>query len=166
MAEYALLALAAPFALWAALSDLKTMRIPNDISELAAIAFILIMPFLLPLDDFGLRIAVGGWVLLIGFFLNAVGLVGGGDVKFATVMVPYALPADYQFLLIIYLSSLLICFALHRFALQIMQKGAVMPEVLAGWQSFNAGGKFPMGFPMAVAILVYLIGKALGVGPL
>ena len=166
MAEYALLLLATPFALWAAWSDLTTMRIPNEVSELAAIAFILIMPFLLPLDDFGLRIAVGGWVLLIGYFLNAVGLVGGGDVKFATALVPYTLPADYQFLLIFYLSSLLVCFALHRIDLQILRQRAVKPAILVSWKSFNSGGKFPMGLPMAVAILIYVVFKAIGLGPL
>lgn len=162
MADYILLALATPFALWAAWSDLTTMRIPNDLSVWAALAFILIMPFFLPLDDFGLRIAVGGWVLVVGFLLNAIGQVGGGDVKFATVMVPYALPADYRYLLIIYLSSLLICFALHRITLLILRRRQVQTQ----WASFDAGGKFPMGFPMAVAILVYLVVKAIGIGPL
>ena len=161
MTDYILLAIATPFALWAAWSDLKFMLIPNDLSTFAALAFILIMPFFLPLDDFGLRVAIAGWVLIAGFLLNAIGQVGGGDVKFATVMVPYAMPQDYQILLTIYLSALLLCFVLHRVAKLALRNSAIV----ADWKSFDAGGKFPMGLPMALAILVYLIAKALGVVP-
>lgn len=160
-ADYALLGLAAPFALWAAWQDIRTMRIPNEISVYAGLAFILVMPFFLPYDSYGLRIAIGGWVLVAGFVLNTLGLLGGGDAKFATVMAPFVAPGHYIYVLMAYLASILICVALHRLVGFI----AVRTGTLQDWESFSSGKKFPMGLPITVAMLVYLSANAAGLIP-
>jgi prepilin peptidase CpaA len=161
MADYILLALATPFALWAAWSDLRYMRIPNELNNLAGLAFILVMPFFLPLDNYGLRIAVGGYVLIAGFILNAAGVVGGGDAKFATVMVPYVAPGEYLHLLMAYLAAILVTFALHR----LVKFTLAGSPLLDDWASFHTN-KFPMGLPMALALLVYLVFKAFVITPI
>lgn len=160
-ADYALLGLAAPFTLWAAWSDVRTMRIPNEISIYTGLAFILVMPFFLSYESYGFRIAVGGWVLVAGFVLNALGLLGGGDAKFATVMAPFVTPGQYIYLLMAYLASILVCFAM----LKLLQLIAARQGILQDWKSFSSGRKFPMGLPIAVTMLVYLAANAAGFIP-
>ncbi len=160
-APVALLGLAAPFTLWAAWCDVRTMRIPNEISVYAGLVFILAMPFFLSFESYGFRVAVGGWVLVAGFILNALGLLGGGDAKFATVMAPFVTPGQYIYLLMAYLASILVCFVFLRLLQFVAQRRGILQD----WKSFSAGRKFPMGLPIAVTMLVYLGANAVGVIP-
>lgn len=68
--------------LFAALSDIATMEIPNWVSIAAALLF----PLAAWLADMsgaqiGLHLGVGVIVFLIGFGLFSIGVLGGGDVK-------------------------------------------------------------------------------------
>ncbi|AEV35582.1 Type IV leader peptidase family [Pseudovibrio sp. FO-BEG1] len=67
----------------AAFFDLFTMTIPNKLNLLLVIAFVA-MAFLLqlPLQQVGMSFALGFGVMVIGFGLFALGVMGGGDVKF------------------------------------------------------------------------------------
>ncbi|EEA92291.1 prepilin peptidase CpaA [Pseudovibrio denitrificans] len=67
----------------AAFFDLFTMTIPNKLNLLLVVAFVA-MAFLLqlPLQQVGMSFALGFGVMVIGFGLFALGVMGGGDVKF------------------------------------------------------------------------------------
>ena len=84
--DYIFLAVAAPFALWSAWSDLKYMKIPNILVMLMTGAFLISGVILLPLDVFLWRLLGGLIVLVIGFTLFSLGGIGGGDAKFAAAM--------------------------------------------------------------------------------
>lgn len=72
--------------LFAAFSDLFTMRISNLVSILALAVF-LVMAFLIkmPLDALLWSLGCGFVVLLITFGMFAMGWIGGGDAKLAAV---------------------------------------------------------------------------------
>ncbi|WP_350336044.1 A24 family peptidase [Coralliovum pocilloporae] len=70
--------------IYAALSDLFTMTIPNRISLVLIGAFLAILPFSgLDLHTIGLHFAVAFGVLVVGMCCFAMGWAGGGDVKLA-----------------------------------------------------------------------------------
>lgn len=67
----------------AAFFDLFTMRIPNKLNLALVVAFVgLAILLQLPIEQIGLSFALGFAVMVIGFGLFALGVMGGGDVKF------------------------------------------------------------------------------------
>jgi prepilin peptidase CpaA len=71
-----------------ALWDVATFKIPNFVSLSLLIAFFLyVLTVRMPLAGLGVHLLVGAIGLTIGFFLFALGYVGGGDAKFlATIL--------------------------------------------------------------------------------
>jgi len=76
-------------------------------------------------------------------------------------MIPFVTPGDYIYLLMADLASILICVALHRLLGAIARRQGVLQD----WESFGSGKKFPMGLPIAVAVLIYLTANAFGFLP-
>ena len=81
---------ATPICLFAAWSDLKYMIIPNWVALALVAAFCLLGVMFLPFEDVLWRLLAGFLVLVSGFVLNALGLIGGGDVKFLSGLVIHA----------------------------------------------------------------------------
>lgn len=66
----------------AALSDLTTMTIPNRISLLLLVSFVVLAPLAgLPLEQILIHLGIGFAVLVFGMVLFATGTFGGGDAK-------------------------------------------------------------------------------------
>ncbi len=67
----------------AAFTDIATMTIPNRLS-IALVAGFVVLAVLtgMPVKEFGIHLAVGFGVLVLGFVLFALNLLGGGDAKF------------------------------------------------------------------------------------
>lgn len=157
-ADIVLFLVALPFALWAAWGDLKHMRITNKMNLVMAATFIVVGIFILPIEDYGLRIAYGFAALAIGFLMNIAGLMGGGDAKYIAAFTPFLAPPDVPFFIVILMLSLLAAVVVHRIA-------GLLPPVKAvtdGWVSFagTRGKKFPMGFALSGALLLYLAIRA------
>ena len=71
---------------FAAASDLLTMTISNKLTLALLAAFLALAPFAgMDLTTFGLHLAAGSAVLAVAFFCFAMGWIGGGDAKFASV---------------------------------------------------------------------------------
>ena len=143
---------ALPFCIWAALTDLREMKILNVCNLGLFLAFVVLGAFIFPLDVYGLRLAQGAMMLVVGILLNATGHMGGGDSKFIAAMAPYiALQDATAFLMLLALMSL-VTVAVHRVI------GAINPlqPALEGWKSWNAGGKFPFGLTLSSTLLTYL----------
>jgi prepilin peptidase CpaA len=69
----------------AACSDLLTMTIPNRLSVLLIVSFLLIAPLAgLSLSAFLLHLSAGAVVFVACFALFALGIMGGGDAKILT----------------------------------------------------------------------------------
>lgn len=151
-APLVLFLIAAPFCLWAALTDLRDMKILNICNLGLFLAFVAAGPFLFTLDVYGLRLAQGALMLVVGVMLNATGHMGGGDSKFIAAMAPFIALQDTTMFLMLLAATSLLTVALHR------GLGAITPlqPALSGWKSWNAGSKFPFGLTLSTALMTYL----------
>lgn len=147
------LVVAAPFCAWAAFSDLKSMTIPNRLSIAMVVAFLL--PALIFLDPVTIlwRLGAAIIVLVIGFVLNALRILGGGDAKFATAMAPFIAFDGLEMFMRILMVFLLAALVTHRLAGRIKFARALAP----GWVSWQAGRNFPMGLALAGSLAAYLV---------
>jgi prepilin peptidase CpaA len=90
----------------AALSDLTTYKIKNNLILMLLLAYLVFAPIAgITSHEIGWSLAVAGVVLLVGFTLFAVGLIGGGDAKLATVTALW-LGANHAFAYLLLLSLL------------------------------------------------------------
>lgn len=148
---------AAPFCIWAAFSDLKTMTIPNRLSVWMAAAFLIPALVWLPPITILWHFAAAALALLVGFLMNAMRMMGGGDAKFGAAMTPFVfLDTLEQFTLTLGL-FLFAALLSHRIAGRIPALKNLAPD----WASWRAGRNFPMGYAMAGALVWYLANLAL-----
>lgn len=149
---------AAPICMWAAWSDLATMKIPNRAVLALVGVFAVVGLIVLPLPDYGWRWVALAVVLVAGFLLSSLGLLGAGDAKFAAAMAPFvALPDAGRFLMLL-AAVTLAAYVLHRIA-------RAMPAVrdrTPDWVSWTRGRQFPMGLALGPALIFYLALAALG----
>jgi prepilin peptidase CpaA len=84
----------------AAVSDMTTLTIPNWISGLLILSFLVLgLAWGMPMKDIALSAGTGFVVLLIGMGLFALGWLGGGDAKLlAATAVWFGWPAVLSFL--------------------------------------------------------------------
>jgi prepilin peptidase CpaA len=146
------LVFAAPISAWVAWHDMATMRIPNRTVILLAACFLVVGLAVLPLADYGWRVAQMAIVLVVGFVLHQIGGLGAGDVKFAAAAVGMIAPGDVQFMILLFASVLLAAFATHRFARALPAVRGLAP----GWTSWTRRD-FPMGFALGGTLVFYLL---------
>jgi len=151
--SYILLLPAIPICIWVAWSDMKFMRIPNVACYALFISFLIIGPLIYDMQEYGIRIAQGIVMLIAGFFITGIGLVGGGDSKFAAAMMPYiALKMIFPFLFIIAIMSFFFI-GLHKLI-------GITPGIknyIKDWDSWNSKGMFPFGVTLAGSLIAYLL---------
>lgn len=140
-----------PIALWAAYSDLSTMKIPNK-SVLALMAIFLVVGLIaLPFAEYWPRLIHFVVILLVGFVLTMTGLVGAGDAKFAAAMAPFVALSDATFVIMLFAVSAVIGVVGHRLA-----KRTPLRKLAPNWESWNRTKDFPMGLPLAATLVIYL----------
>jgi len=148
-----LLPIAIPIAIWVAWSDMKTMLIPNK-AVLALMAGFLVLGLLaFPLEAYAWRWSHFLVLILIGFIVNAAGLVGAGDAKYAAAMAPFVAAQDWMPILVIFAAVLLAAYATHRIFGRIPLVRRLTPE----WKSWDLKRDFPMGLALSGTFLAYLI---------
>jgi prepilin peptidase CpaA len=152
-----------PICIWVALSDLREMRIPN-VAVLALTGGFLVTGLMLvyaaevwTLQGYLWRLAALGIVLVIGFVVTSLGMVGAGDAKFAAAMAPFIAPGDGLFFLMLFALVLIGSWVTHRTAGRV----PALRRATADWASWDQGKLFPMGVALAGALAIYL---ALGIG--
>lgn len=144
--------LSLPICVWVAWSDMRAMRIPNY-AVLALVAiFLVVAPFVMPLQAIGWQLSHLVIILLVGIALNAAGLVGAGDAKFAAAAAPYIAFGDIRFLIALFAACLLAGYATHRIA-----KFSPLRRMAPDWESWNRKRDFPMGLPLAATLSIYLL---------
>ncbi|ABD53906.1 prepilin peptidase [Jannaschia sp. CCS1] len=144
---------AIPICIWVALSDLRQMRIPNVAVLALTGGFLITGLFALPMDAYLWRLAALGIVLLAGFVITSLGLVGAGDSKFAAAMAPFIAPGDYLFFLALFSLVLIGSWITHRSAGRV----PAVRRATAHWSSWEQGKLFPMGVALAGALVIYLM---------
>lgn len=141
-----------PICIWVALSDLRAMRIPNVAVLALGAVFLVIGLIVLPFEAYLWRLAALGAVLVIGFIVTSLGLVGAGDSKFAAVMAPFVAPGDGLFFLMLFSAVLIGSWITHRMAGRV----PALRRATADWTSWDQGKLFPMGVALAGALAIYL----------
>jgi prepilin peptidase CpaA len=86
MLQYALLSIFPIAVVYAAFSDVFTMKIPNMISIILFAAFFLLAPFVLGINAILWHVLTFAAVLALTFGLFAKGYLGGGDAKLMAVI--------------------------------------------------------------------------------
>jgi len=154
------LIVATPLCIMAALSDLRSMTIPNWISIALVVAFVITGPIFLPFTDVVWRLLAGVVVFVIVFIMNAVRLIGGGDAKLAAAFTPFIATNDYgAFLFLMAVAGVLTLLA-HRIAGRIGAIRRATPD----WKSWSAGRHFPYGVTIAVSAIYYLAYRVIVLG--
>lgn len=140
-----------PIALWVAWSDMKWMKIHNY-AVLALVAVYLVIGLVaLPLQTWAwgwLSLAV---VLVVGFVLSSVGLMGGGDAKFAAAMAPFIALGDLSLFLLLLACVTVVSFVAHRVA----RRTALAHDLAPDWESWHRR-EFPMGLALGPSLMFYL----------
>ena len=142
-----------PITVWVSWSDLATMKIPNKaVLSLLAVFAVVGLIALPTFSEYLWRWSHFGVVLVIGFVLSSLGVMGAGDAKYAAAMAPFiALPDAYPFLFLL-LAAIIAAFVIHRIA----KASSAVRERFPDWESWTRR-EFPMGFALAPALLFYLL---------
>ncbi len=140
-----------PIALWVAWSDMKWMKIHNY-AVLALVAVYLVIGLIaLPFQSWAWGWASLVVVLVVGFVLSSVGLLGAGDAKFAAAMAPFIALGDLSLFLMMLACVTLVSFVAHRVARRTRLVQGLVPE----WESLHRT-EFPMGLALGPSLLFYL----------
>lgn len=141
-----------PICIWVAWSDLREMRIPNVAVLALSGVFLVIGLIALPLDAYLWRLVHLGVILVIGFVMSSLGLVGAGDAKFAAAMAPFIALGDATVFLMLFAAVLIASWLTHRGAGRVPAVRRATPD----WVSWDRDKLFPMGVALAGALVVYL----------
>lgn len=152
IAAAALLPFALVVGLWVSWSDLKFMRIPNQASIVMIAVWIVVGILVVPLKLWAMGLGLGLAVLVVTFIMNAGGLIGGGDAKFAAAMAPAFIHANITLLCMIYVACSLGALAAHRLLKYVPPFRAATPD----WKSWTHKG-FPFGTTLSATLIFYLL---------
>lgn len=144
------LPLTLPVAIWVAWSDMKFMKIPNKAVLALMIGYLVLGPVLLPLTTWAWGWALFVIVLIIGFLINAIGMVGAGDAKYAAAMAPFFIGSDIRLVMALFAACLLGAFFSHRMVKRI----PVFRNATADWESWTRSD-FPMGLALSGTLVFY-----------
>ena len=149
---------AVPIGFFVAWSDLARMKIPNLATDGLALAYVVLGLIALPFETYLWGYAAFGVMLVFGILLNSAGVLGAGDAKFIASAAPYIAWADARMVILILAACLLAGYVTHRAA-----KASPLRRMVPHWESWSQGKRFPMGFPLAMTLVIYL-GLAVATG--
>jgi prepilin peptidase CpaA len=150
------LLIAVPVGLFVTFSDLSRMKIPNVAVAALFVGYVVIGIFVLPFPTYLWGLAHVIIMMIVGIMLNAADVMGAGDAKFigaAAAFVPFA---DAITVLTLLAVSLLGALATHRIA-----RATSLRAQVPHWESWATGKRFPMGFPLSMTLIGYLVLAAL-----
>ena len=127
------------------------MIIPNKAVMALVIAFAVLGLIALPLTDYLWRWSHLVVMLVIGMLLNAGRVMGAGDAKFIAAAAPFVALGDLTTVALLLAICLVVGLALHRLA-----KNSPIRRLVPDWKSWTSGRRFPMGFPLAATLTLYL----------
>lgn len=148
----ALLPFVLAIGIWVSWSDMRFMKIPNKAVMALLAVWLVVGFFLVPLQSWGWGWALAAIVLVVGFVVNAAGLVGAGDAKFAAAMAPFFVHSNIKLVLVLFASCLLGAFAAHRLVRLI----PLVRHATADWASWTHKD-FPMGLALSGTLIFYIL---------
>lgn len=147
------LALVLPIAIWASVSDLKRMKIPNKAVLTMAAIWPLIGWLLVPFDAWLWGFALMAIVLVLGYLAYTTGTFGAGDAKYAAAMAPFFVGADVAWVMLLVAACLIGALVTHR----IMRAIPAIRNMTPDWESWTQRRYFPLGFALSGIIVIYLV---------
>lgn len=142
----------APIALWVAWSDMKWMKIHNYAVLALVGIYLVIGPLALTFQVWAWGWAGLALVLVVGFVLSSVGLLGAGDAKFAAAMAPFIALGDLGNFMLLLASVIVVSFIAHRLA----RSSTAIVGMAPGWESWHRR-EFPLGLALGPSLLLYLV---------
>lgn len=141
-----------PICLYVAFTDMAYMRITNQAVLLLGFIFLIGGALLLPFESYLWRLLGLFVVLVIGIAMNAMGVMGAGDAKFAAAAAPYIALGDLRLLALLFGATLLAAVITHR-GVRLIGGERLAPN----WQSWRLTSKFPLGLALGPTLAIYLI---------
>jgi len=151
-AAAAFLPFATAIGVWVSWSDMKFMKIPNKAVMALLAVWLVVGVLVMPFQTWAWGWAFAASALVAGFVVNAAGLVGAGDAKFAAAMAPFFVTADLRFVLGLFAACLLGAFVSHRG----MSFVTPFRRATGDWASW-ANKDFPMGLALSGTLIFHLI---------
>jgi prepilin peptidase CpaA len=143
-----------PIALWAALSDLKRMKIPNTSVLAMAAVWPLLGWYVSPtLTVWAWGFALMAIVFVAGFLLYLTGTFGAGDAKFSAAMAGVFVGGSIGEILLIIFFSMIGALAIHR----ILRSIPVVRNATPDWESWTKRRYFPFGLALSAIVIIYLL---------
>ncbi|SIS66298.1 prepilin peptidase CpaA [Roseivivax lentus] len=140
-----------PLCLYTCYTDMARMKITNPTVIALFAVFAAIGLIALPVETYLWRYAHFAVVLVAGIALNAAGVMGAGDAKFAAAAAPFIHLGDLRLLMLLFAAVLLAAFVAHRTA-----RATPLTRLAPDWASWHSGAKFPMGLALGGALALYL----------
>ncbi|MBW4961191.1 prepilin peptidase [Sulfitobacter sp. CW3] len=145
-----------PLCLYAAYTDMASMRITNPTVLALAAVFVVIGPIALPFETYLWHLLAMAAALVVGIFLNAAGVMGAGDAKFIAAGVPFVALGDLRLMMALLMATIVAATITHRGA-----KYTPIRKLVPHWTSWDQSKKFPMGLALGPTLAIYLILGAL-----
>lgn len=142
-----------PIAIWAALSDLKRMKIPNTAAMAMAAVWPLLGWYLVPMSAWFWGFAIMAIVFVAGFLLYLTGTFGAGDAKFAAAMAGIFVGGNIGEILLIIFVSMVGSLLLHR----ILRSLPFIRNATPDWESWTRRRYFPFGMALSVILVFFLL---------
>ncbi len=147
-----------PLCFYTAYTDLREMKIKNQTVLAMGGLFLVLGLITLPFDVYLWRLAQLAIVLVVGIVLNAAGVMGAGDAKFAAAAAPYVALGDLRLIIVLFVAFLITAFIAHRIA-----KHSPLRRMAPDWESWNRKKDFPMGLALGPCLATYLgLGAIMG----
>lgn len=147
-----LLIAALPISIFVAWNDMRAMKIPNIAVGALVLGFAILGLIALPFTQYLWQWTHLIVVLVIGFVLSVLGVFGAGDAKYSAAAAPYVMLADLRILGMIFIACVLAGYITHRLA-----KHSPLRRIVPEWESWTSGRRFPMGFPLGMTLITYLV---------
>ncbi|MEC9310605.1 MAG: hypothetical protein VYA97_02500, partial [Pseudomonadota bacterium] len=113
--------------------------------------FVVLGPFVLPLGIYGPRLLHLVAILVLGFALSVMGVMGAGDAKFLAAAAPFVALADLRLMFMLLAATMLAAFVTHR-----VIKRTPLRRLAPDWESWRRDKDFPMGTALSTALTLYV----------
>ncbi|MDQ2093782.1 prepilin peptidase [Rhodalgimonas zhirmunskyi] len=137
--------------IWVAWSDMARMKIPNRAVMALVVVFLVLGLFVMPWDVFLWRLLHLVIILLVGIVMNAAGMIGAGDAKFAAATAPFIALGDLRLVMALFAANLLAAYVTHRIA-----RHTPLRKLAPNWESWHRGWDFPMGLSLGATLAIYI----------
>jgi prepilin peptidase CpaA len=142
-----------PIAIWAALSDLKRMKIPNTSVIAMAAIWPLLGWYLVPMSAWLWGFALMAIVFVAGFLLYSTGTFGAGDAKYAAAMSGMFVGGNIAEILLLLVLCMIGSLLVHR----LLRSMPFIRNATPDWVSWTQRRYFPFGLALSAILIIYLL---------